>query len=110
AGPRMFACFDQPDLKAPYTVAVSTPRHWTVVGNGAATHTRPGRWSLATHPPLATYFVTVCAGPYVSQRAEHDGVPLALHARRSLEEPLRRWAGQILTLTRQGFGRDPGLV
>ena len=33
AAPRMFGCFDQPDLKAPYTVTVTAPRHWTVVGN-----------------------------------------------------------------------------
>ena len=109
AAPRMFGCFDQPDLKAPYTVSVAAPRHWTVVGNGAATHTGPGAWSLATTPPLATYFVTVCAGPYVTRRTEHDGIPLALHARRSLEGPLDRWADQIFTLTRQGLDRYHGL-
>jgi aminopeptidase N len=109
AAPRMFGCFDQPDLKAPYTVSVTTPEHWTVVGNGAATPTGPGRWSLATTPPLATYFVTVCAGPYLTHRAEHDGIPLALHARRSLAEPLRRWADQIVTLTAQGLDRYHGL-
>jgi aminopeptidase N len=105
AAPQMFGCFDQPDLKAPYAVTVTAPRHWTVVGNGAASHTGSGRWTLATTPPLATYFVTVCAGPYVTLRAEHDGIPLALHARRSLREPLDRWADQIFTLTRQGFDR-----
>jgi aminopeptidase N len=105
AAPRMFGCFDQPDLKAPYTVTVTAPRHWTVVGNGAAAHTEPGRWTLATTPPLATYFVTVCAGPYVTRRAEHDGIPLALHARRSMGELLDRWADQVFTLTRQGLDR-----
>ena len=67
------------------------------------------RWTLATTPPLATYFVTVCAGPYVTRRTEHDGIPLALHARRSLEGPLDRWADQIFTLTRQGLDRYHGL-
>jgi aminopeptidase N len=105
AAPRMFGCFDQPDLKAPFTVSVATPRHWTVVGNGAATHTEPGRWELAITPPLATYFVTVCAGPYVTRRTEHDGIPLAIHARRSMAGPLKRWAEQIFTLTRQGLDR-----
>ncbi len=109
AAPRMFGCFDQPDLKAPYTISVAAPAHWTVVGNGAASHTGPGRWTLATTPPLATYFVTVCAGPYVTRRAEHDGIPLAVHARRSLEGPLDRWADQILTLTQQGLDRYHGL-
>ena len=109
AAPRMFGCFDQPDLKAPFTVTVATPPHWTVVGNGAATHTETGRWELAVTPPLATYFVTVCAGPYVTRRAEHDGIPLAIHARRSLEGPLDRWADEVFTLTRQGLDRYHGL-
>ena len=34
AAPTVFACFDQPDLKAPYTVAVTAPEAWTVLGNG----------------------------------------------------------------------------
>ncbi len=100
AAPRVFACFDQPDLKAPYTVRVAAPERWTVVGNGAAEPVAPGRWELATTPPLATYFVTVCAGPYVSVRDEHDGIPLALHARASLEPYLREQAPQMLGTTR----------
>ena len=103
AAPRIFACFDQPDLKAPYLVRVRAPAGWSVVGNGAATHTGAGRWELAPTPPLATYTVTVCAGPWVSRRAEHDGIPLGLHARASLAGPLERWSDEILELTRQGL-------
>jgi len=69
AAPRVFACFDQPDLKAPYDVLVTAPPEWIVLGNGAATRTGEGTWSLATTLPLATYFFTVCAGPYVSVTA-----------------------------------------
>jgi aminopeptidase N len=100
AAPRVFACFDQPDLKAPYTVAVTAPRHWIVVGNGAATQVSPGRWELSATPPLATYFVTVCAGPYVSVTDEHDGIPLGVHARASLEPHLREQSPQVLATTR----------
>ena len=103
AAPRVFACFDQPDLKAPYDVTVTAPPEWTVLGNGAATRTGEGSWVLATTKPLATYFFTVCAGPYVSVTAEHDGIPLGIHARASLREPLERQAEQILTITRQSF-------
>ncbi len=103
AAPRIFACFDQPDLKAPYTVRVKAPGHWSVVGNGAATPTGDGWWSLATTPPIATYLVTVCAGPWVSLRSEHDGIPLGLHARASLAGPLERWGDEILRLLRQGL-------
>ena len=54
AAPKVFACFDQPDLKAPFDVRVQAPRDWVVVGNGAATQTSEGEWTLATTPPLAT--------------------------------------------------------
>ncbi len=103
AAPSVFACFDQPDLKAPYDVTVAAPPAWTVVGNGAASEERPGRWRLATTRPLATYFVTVCAGPYVSVRAEHDGIPLGLHARASLRQPLERHAEELFEITRRSF-------
>ena len=103
AAPTVFACFDQPDLKAPYRVTVTAPPPWTVLGNGAAEHVGDGRWVLAQTAPLATYFVTVCAGPYVSVRAEHDGIPLGVHARRSLGEALRAQADGILEVTAQAF-------
>ena len=103
AAPRVFACLDQPDLKAPYTVRVTAPGHWVVVGNGAAEQVAPGRWELATTPPLATYFVTVCAGPYVSVRDEHDGIPLGVHARASLEPHLRAQAPRLLATTKACF-------
>ena len=103
AAPTVFACFDQPDLKSPYAVTVTAPPGWTVLGNGAATRGTGGRWTLAETKPLATYFVTVCAGPYASVRAEHDGIPLGVHARRSLEEVLVAQAEDILEVTRQGL-------
>ncbi|MEP7034602.1 MAG: aminopeptidase N [Dermatophilaceae bacterium] len=103
AAPRVFACFDQPDLKAPYNVLVTAPTDWIVLGNGAAARVGPRSWALATTKPLATYFFTVCAGPYVSVLAEHDGIPLGIHARASLGEALERQAKQMLTITRESF-------
>ncbi|WP_347354492.1 aminopeptidase N [Intrasporangium sp.] len=109
AAPSVFACFDQPDLKAPYDVTVHAPREWSVVGNGVATRTAPGEWALATTKALATYFVTVCAGPWACVRDEHDGIPLAIHARRSLKDPLERHAAEIFTVTKQSFDYFHGL-
>jgi aminopeptidase N len=103
AAPRIFACFDQPDLKAPFSLTVSAPPDWTVVGNGAARPVSAGRWQLQETRPLATYFVTLVAGPYHSVRAEHDGIPLGLHVKQSLAEHLDRDAEEILTVTRQAF-------
>ncbi|MFW5468546.1 aminopeptidase N [Knoellia sp. CPCC 206435] len=103
AAPKVFACFDQPDLKAPYAVTVRAPREWVVLGNGRATRTSAGQWELSETLPLATYFVTVCAGPWVSVHDEHDGIPLGIHARRSLRPELERHAPQMFEVTRQSF-------
>ncbi len=103
AAPYIFACFDQPDLKASFSVKVLCPKDWVVVGNGRAEQVEPGRWVLATTEPLSTYLVTVVAGPYHVIEAEHDGIHLGLECRASLAEHLEREADEILTITRQSF-------
>jgi aminopeptidase N len=100
AAPTVFACFDQPDLKAPYVVSVTAPEHWTVLGNGPATSLGGGAWRLGRTQPLASYFVTVCAGPWASVHAEHHGIPLGIHARASLRTRLEAQAPQMLEVTR----------
>ncbi len=103
AAPSIFACFDQPDLKAPYSLHVRAPRDWVVIGNGRAEQVEPGHWELATTPPLSTYFVTLVAGPYHVVRDEHDGIALGLSARASLAADLDRDAEELLTVTAQCF-------
>ena len=103
AAPSIFACFDQPDLKAAYTLHVTAPPDWLVVGNGRAEQVEPGRWELATTPPLSTYFVTIVAGPYHQVTAEHDGIRLGLEARASLASHLEEQADEILAVTRASF-------
>ncbi len=103
AAPTIFACFDQPDLKAPYTLHVTSPVGWRVRGNETATEVEPGRWELATTQPLATYFVTLVAGPYHVIEDEHDGIPLGLWSRLSLGTHLDEQAAELLTVTRQSF-------
>ncbi|MFC6021890.1 aminopeptidase N [Plantactinospora solaniradicis] len=103
---RIFACFDQPDLKAPVVLSVVAPTDWTVAGNGELAATpAPGRWEFAATPPLATYLVSLIAGPYHLLRGEHDGIPLGVYCRRSLAEYLDRDADEIFTVTRQCLDR-----
>ncbi|MGH3448571.1 MAG: aminopeptidase N, partial [Nocardioidaceae bacterium] len=109
AAPRIFPCFDQPDLKAPYQMTVRTPGEWTVVGNGAATQTAPGRWQLTETKPLSTYLVTLVAGPYHSVLREHDGIPLGLHCRQSLAQHLDKDADELFAVTAQCFDEYHGL-
>jgi aminopeptidase N len=105
AAPRWFACFDQPDLKAPFDISVRCAPEWTVLGNGAAHATAAGNWTLETTKPLSTYFVTLVAGPYHSVRSQHDGIVLGVHARRSLAEHLDREASEMLAVTAAAFDR-----
>jgi aminopeptidase N len=101
----VFACFDQPDLKAVFEVAVTAPDEWTVLGNGVARKTGAGRWECAATPPLSTYLVAVVAGPYHSVRTEHAGLPFGLHVRASLAEFLDADAEELLDITRRCFDR-----
>ncbi|MGZ0148429.1 aminopeptidase N [Kribbella sp. WER1] len=103
SAPRYFACFDQPDLKAPYSVTVKCPEDWVVLGNGAATRTAPGEWTLAETKPLSTYFVTLVAGPYHQITGEHDGIPLGLACRQSLRAHLDKDAEDLFRTTREAF-------
>ncbi|MEJ7832986.1 MAG: M1 family aminopeptidase, partial [Nocardioides sp.] len=108
AAPTIFACFDQPDLKAPYTFHVTAPADWTVIGNAPATQLGAGPgdsalWELGPTQPLSTYFVTLVAGPYHLVHDEHDGIPLGLSARASLARHLDKDADELLTMTRQCF-------
>jgi aminopeptidase N len=102
-GPRIFAAFDQPDLKAAHTVAVTAPEEWAVVGNSVVTSRDGGRWEFAPTPPISSYLVAVVAGPLHSVLSEHDGIPLGLHCRRSLAPYLDADAAEILQVTRQSF-------
>ncbi len=103
AAPTIFACFDQPDLKAPYTFHVLAPEEWSVVGNAPARQGQPGEWEIGPTQPLSTYFVTLVAGPYHLIRSEHDGIPLGLSSRASLAGALEADADELFTMTRQCF-------
>ncbi len=107
---RMFACFDQPDLKATFELTVTAPAHWTVVSNGALDGTRDGgaakTHTFVTTPRMSTYLVALIAGPYTrwddTYRDDHSEIPLRLFCRASLAEFMD--ADRLFTQTKQGFG------
>jgi aminopeptidase N len=103
AAPSIFGCFDQPDLKAVWTLHVRAPRQWTVIGNSPATEVEPGQWDLSTTLPLSTYLVALVAGPYHVLRSEHDGIPLGISARASMARHLDHDAEELFTVTGQSF-------
>ena len=107
---RMFACFDQPDLKGSFDVAVTAPAHWQVISNGAPAHVDAvgdaKKHTFATTPRMSTYLVALIAGPYArwddSYSDEHGEIPLGLFCRTSLAEFMD--ADRLFTETKQGFG------
>ncbi|MFF2961369.1 aminopeptidase N [Streptomyces sp. NPDC057963] len=102
---RVFAAFDQPDLKSVFELAITAPDGWTVLGNGIAEHRGDGRWTLAATPLISTYLVAVAAGPWHSVTTEHAGLPFGIHCRRSLAPYLDADADEILDITRACFDR-----
>ncbi|MFF3611125.1 aminopeptidase N [Streptomyces sp. NPDC002580] len=102
---RVFAAFDQPDLKSVFDVSVTAPDGWTVLANGVTEHLGQGHWKAAPTPLISTYLVAVAAGPWHSVRTEHRGLPFGLHCRRSLAPHLDADADEILDITRACYDR-----
>jgi aminopeptidase N len=108
---RLFACFDQPDLKARYQLTVTAPADWTVVSNAAIEHSSDGTGGalvhrFATSEIFSTYLVALVAGPYASWHDEFTDeggtIPLGIFCRASLAAHMD--AERLFTETKQGFG------
>ncbi|XVV14149.1 aminopeptidase N [Actinoplanes sp. CA-131856] len=102
---RILPSFDQPDMKASFRVSVTAPAGWLVAANGPLVAGKDGRWEFAPTKPISTYLCSLIAGPYHSVTSEHDGIPLALYARKALAEPLEAEAPEIFEVTRQCLDR-----
>ena len=114
---RVFANFEQPDLKATFTFHVMAPADWQVASNGVETartlltsDPATARWDFATTEPMSTYITTVLAGPYFKaedrwQATLDDGtsldIPLALYCRASMAESFD--TEELFRLTRNGL-------
>ncbi|MEU2981617.1 aminopeptidase N [Streptomyces hirsutus] len=102
---RVFASFEQPDLKATFRFTVKAPHGWTVISNSPTPEPRDNVWEFEPTPRISTYITALIVGPYHSVHSvyEKDGqsVPLGIYCRPSLAEYLD--ADAIFDVTRQGF-------
>ncbi|GLF93681.1 aminopeptidase N [Streptomyces yaizuensis] len=107
---RVFANFEQPDLKAPFRFEVTAPEGWQVWNNSAGERGEDGVWRFAETLPISTYITAVVAGPYhyetdVYRRTDEDGtvreIPLGALCRKSLAKHFD--ADDIFLVTRQGL-------
>jgi len=114
---RVFAVFEQPDLKATFQFTVIAPSAWAVVSNSPTPQPEPldlsvtdgsgaSVWTFAPTPVLSSYVTALVAGPYevvTSELTSRDGreIPLGIYARKSLFAFLD--SDYIFEKTRQGF-------
>jgi aminopeptidase N len=106
---RVFANFEQPDLKAPFRFEVRAPEGWTVWSNGAGDR-HDGVWRFAETKPISTYITAVVAGPYhyvtdSYERVLEDGtkleIPLGAMCRKGLAPHFD--ADDVFLVTKQGL-------
>jgi aminopeptidase N len=112
---RVFAVFEQPDLKATFQFTVTAPARWQIVSNsitpepvvdGTDEATAVATWTFAPTPVLSSYVTAIVAGPYDVVRSSltsSDGreIPLGIFTRKSLSEHMDH--DYIFDKTRQGF-------
>ncbi|MYT33565.1 aminopeptidase N [Streptomyces sp. MspMP-M5] len=103
---RVFASFEQPDLKATFRFTVKAPAGWTVISNSPTPEPAGDVWRFEPTPRISTYITALIAGPYHSVHSTWEGadgrsVPLGIYCRPSLAEHLD--AEEIFAVTRQGF-------
>ncbi|MEU1267164.1 aminopeptidase N [Streptomyces sp. NPDC005799] len=102
---RVFASFEQPDLKATFQFTVKAPTGWTVISNSPTPEPKDDVWVFEPTPRISSYITALIVGPYHSVHSvyEKDGqsVPLGIYCRPSLAEFLDSDA--IFEVTRQGF-------
>ncbi len=107
---RMYACFEQPDLKATFQLSVIAPKHWKVISNAVTPAPvelgeAKARWDFPTSLRMSTYITALVAGPYYEVRDSYTGAfgtyPLGVFCRTSLAEFLD--PEDIFLITKQGF-------
>ena len=105
---RVFACFDQPDLKARFTLHVTAPSEWTVVSNAPVARTDANSGDAGTaavhfseSPVMSSYLVAIVAGPYARVTDRYEDIELNLYCRQSLRRYLDD--AEIFEITKQGL-------
>ncbi|MFJ3905700.1 aminopeptidase N [Streptomyces sp. NPDC090025] len=104
---RVFASFEQPDLKATFQFTVKAPEGWSVISNSPTPEPKDGVWAFEPTPRISSYITALIVGPYHAVHSTYEGkdgqvVPLGIYCRPSLAEHLD--AEHIFDVTRQGFG------
>ncbi|MDQ2697716.1 MAG: aminopeptidase N [Actinomycetota bacterium] len=108
---RVFAVFEQPDLKATFAFTVTAPEPWKVVSNSPTPEPKKhgdgtATWGFEPTPRISSYITALIAGPYEATFSELTSasgrvIPLGVYGRKSLWQFLD--ADYIFDKTREGF-------
>jgi aminopeptidase N len=107
---RVFATFEQPDLKSVYTWTVVAPDHWKVVSNAPTPEPEPmgggkARWAFPESRRMSTYITALIAGEYHEHLDSYEGkdgtISLGHYCRQALVDHLD--TDELLLMTKQGF-------
>jgi len=110
---RVYANFEQPDLKAEFTFHVTVPESWLVFSNQPAPEPEPvagqpgsAVWHFPATPRISTYLTVLAAGEFHVARETHTTpsgqvIPLGLACRQSMQAYLE--PEDVFGITRQGF-------
>lgn len=101
----VFPCFDQPDIKAKFTVTVSAPGSWKIISNELIASTKTNNditeTQFKTTPPLSPYLFFLGAGPFAEWKDSFEGLPLHLYARQSVAPHVD--IENIFSITKKGL-------
>ena len=124
---RVYAVFDQPDLKAVFDFSVDAPESWIVTSNMPVKsetaiegrETEAGtlengavegmkRWVFESTPKMSSYLTAICAGPYAEWHTTYnneDGrvVPMAMYCRQALKDAFAKDVDYLFDITKKGF-------
>ena len=97
-----FPCFDQPDLKGRFTLAVEHPAGWTIIANTAPAGSAGTRSRFSETRPISTYLFAFAAGPWVAVPSQNPAAP-SLYVRKSQLAQAKQEAPQVQQMASRGI-------
>jgi aminopeptidase N len=102
---KVYANFDQPNIKGTFEFTVAAPEGWLVISNTETVEQpsggAPGTWRFERTKRMSSYITAIVAGPYHVVRDRHNDIELGIFCRQSLAQYLDH--EEIFTITKQGF-------
>jgi aminopeptidase N len=99
----VFPCFDQPDLKARFTLDLRRPAGWTAIGNTAPVSVSGTDVRFAETRPISTYLFAFAAGPFAAVHSQNPAEP-TVYVRNSQLARARQEAPQVQQMAARGIG------